>query len=197
MKYCKIWHLIWKYKGDEMIYQIGVMGSAGGELNEETIQKARMIGLFLAQQGCTIITGGCPGYPYEAVHGYSMYEGPLAVGVSPAINRKEHTVDYGLPTDHFSLMIYTGFGHKGRNVISIRSCDGVIAIGGRTGTLNEITNAYDEGKVLGLLEGSGWAVDKFLESQKDLKKSGGTVLSSPSPEELVGLMIGELNRRVD
>ncbi|HKY07998.1 MAG TPA: hypothetical protein VJQ55_07145, partial [Candidatus Binatia bacterium] len=56
-------------------------------------------------------------------------------------------------------IIFTGFGYKGRNVINVRSADIVLILGGATGTLNEFTIAYDEGKIIGVLEGSGGIAD--------------------------------------
>ncbi len=46
-------------------------------------------------------------------------------------------------------------GKKGRNAVFVHSCDAMIFIGGGMGTLNEFTIAFDEGKVIGVLENSG------------------------------------------
>jgi predicted Rossmann-fold nucleotide-binding protein len=46
-------------------------------------------------------------------------------------------------------------GLMGREVENIRSCDVVIFAGGRFGTLGEFSIAYDEAKVIGVLEGTG------------------------------------------
>jgi predicted Rossmann-fold nucleotide-binding protein len=43
----------------------------------------------------------------------------------------------------------------GREVVNIRSSDVVIIIGGRSGTLGEFSIAYDEGKLIGILIGTG------------------------------------------
>jgi len=45
----------------------------------------------------------------------------------------------------------------------VRSADIVIIFGGATGTLNEFTIAYDEGKIIGVLEGSGGCADHVRE----------------------------------
>ena len=42
----------------------------------------------------------------------------------------------------------------------VRSCDIVIIFSGSIGGLNEFTIAYDEGKVIGCLKGSGGAADE-------------------------------------
>ena len=65
----------------------------------------------------------------------------------------EHSERYGLPDDGADVIVYTGFGYKGRNVINVRSADVVIIFGGATGTLNEFTIAYDEGQDSGRTRG--------------------------------------------
>jgi predicted Rossmann-fold nucleotide-binding protein len=68
------------------------------------------------------------------------------VGISPAHSLEEHQERYGLPRQGSDVVIYTGFGYKGRNVVNIRSSDIVVILRGSIGTLNEFTIAYDEGK---------------------------------------------------
>jgi uncharacterized protein (TIGR00725 family) len=58
------------------------------------------------------------------------------------------------PHDH-DMIIYTGMGFMERDIINIRSADGVIIVGGGIGTLNEFTIAYDEGRPIGILTNSG------------------------------------------
>jgi uncharacterized protein (TIGR00725 family) len=71
------------------------------------------------------------------------------------------------------VVIYTGFGLKGRNVICVRSSDIVIIIAGSMGTLNEFTIAYDEGKIIGVLTGTGgiadWVADLVATCPKPTK----------------------------
>jgi len=50
---------------------------------------------------------------------------------------------------------------KGRNVVLVRSCDVVVFIAGSIGSLNEFTIAYDEGKVIGCLSGTGGVADEL------------------------------------
>ncbi len=133
--------------------KIGVMG-ASGKVNEDVKSKAFEIGSEIAKHDCILVTGATTGLPHEAVKG-AKREGGMVVGVSPAINREEHEKTYGLPTEDHDMIIYDGSGLKGRNVTNIRACDGVIFISGGTGTLNEFTIAYDEGKPIGILEGTG------------------------------------------
>jgi predicted Rossmann-fold nucleotide-binding protein len=47
------------------------------------------------------------------------------------------------------------FEYTGRNLLLVRSSDAVVMVGGRIGTLNEMTIAIEERKPLGVLLGSG------------------------------------------
>ncbi|HVS20952.1 MAG TPA: hypothetical protein VHD88_03850, partial [Pyrinomonadaceae bacterium] len=82
------------------------------------------------------------------------------IGISPAADELEHKDRYRLPTDSCDAIIYTGFGLKGRNVVLVRSCDVVLFIAGSIGSLNEFTIAYDEGKIIGCLTGTGGVADE-------------------------------------
>ena len=49
----------------------------------------------------------------------------------------------------------------GREITNIRSCDLVVFMGGRSGTLGEFSIAYDEGKLIGVLTGTGGISDNL------------------------------------
>jgi len=142
--------------------QIGVMGSSNDMLNEADCQRfsetAERLGAAIASHGCSLVTGATTGLP-DMVSRAARRQGGLTIGISPAISEIEHVEQYRYPIDAVDVMIYTGFGLKGRNVINIRSSDIVIIIGGGMGTLNEFTIAYDEGKIIGILEGTGGITD--------------------------------------
>jgi len=133
---------------------VGVMGSAGGKIEAEMLRPLRRLGAEIARRGYVLITGACPGMPHEVVNG-AKEEGGIVVGVSPALNLEEHVRKYHSPTRGYDAIIYTGSGLMGREIENIRSCDVVIFAGGRSGTLGEFAIAYDEGKVIGVLEGTG------------------------------------------
>ncbi|MCP4638814.1 MAG: hypothetical protein GY851_00200, partial [bacterium] len=164
---------------------IGVMGSAGGKMNEAIVEKCRELGRAIADAGCAIVTGGCPGLPHFAVTGCKE-QGGLTVGVSPAMSLHQHVHEYGSPTDHIDVMIYTGAGLMGREVIGVRSCDIVVIVGGRSGTLGEFAIAYDEGRPIAVLTGTGGVadhVDDFLPVIK--KDTGSTITYDEDPRRLI------------
>lgn len=61
------------------------------------------------------------------------------------------------------------------------------------GTLNELTIAYDEKKIIGLLIGTGGASDLFTDVLKKLGKSTEYVISSDNPYDLIEKIIRALD----
>jgi uncharacterized protein (TIGR00725 family) len=124
------------------------------------------------------------GLPYEAARGASS-RGGYVVGISPAANEAEHVTKYAFPLEHFDLIIYTGFGLKGRNVVFVRTCDCLIVVSGRIGTLNEFTIAYDEGKSIGVLTGSGGISEMVEHIVQTAGKERGEIIFDSDPSNLV------------
>ena len=146
---------------------------------------AENLGAAIARAGCVLMTGATTGLPALVAQGCRAHGG-FALGVSPAENHQEHVRRYGLPDDGADVIVYTGFGYKGRNVINVRSSDIVLVIGGATGTLNEFTIAYDEGKIIGVLEGSGGVADHLREIIDACRKpTAGKVIFDRDPVKLV------------
>ncbi len=78
----------------------------------------------------------------------------------------------------------------GREVVNIRSSDIVIIIGGRSGTLGEFSIAYDEGKLIGVLCGTGGITSEIGNIVKIVKKrTGARVMYSENPHSLVDKLI--------
>src|SRR5712691_9581221 len=142
-----------------MKIKIGVMGSAEEELPADLRERASTLGRSIAVRDAILITSATTGLVYAA--GKAAHDaGALHVGISPAHDEREHVGHYGLPTDACDAIIYTGFGLKGRNVVLVRSCDVVLFVAGSIGSLNEFTIAYDEGKIVGCLTGTGGVADE-------------------------------------
>src|SRR5437660_9690238 len=166
-----------------MKIKVGVMGSA-----EEAIdlgEKARALGRAIASRNVILFTGATTGLVYAS--GKTAHDaGALHIGISPAHDEREHVEAYALPTDACDAIIYTGFGLKGRNVVLVRSCDVVLFIAGSIGSLNEFTIAYDEGKVIGCLTGTGGVADEIERVLDVLKKpTEARVFSNDDPEKLL------------
>lgn len=164
---------------------IGVMGASGGDLSEEAVHKSRVLGRAIAAANCILVNGACPGLPHEAAIGAKAIGG-MTVGISPGLSLHEHVHKYESPTDHYDVIVYTGSGLMGREVTNIRSSDVVIFVGGRSGTLGEFAIAYDEGKLIGVLEGTGGITEALpMIVQLVQKQSGAHLIYDEDPERLV------------
>ena len=167
--------------------KVGVMGSAGGEAGGgELGELAKSLGRAVAARGCVLLTGGTTGLPHAA--GRAAHEaGGVHVGISPASDAREHVERYGLPLEGTDVLVYTGFGLKGRNVVLVRSCDVVVVFRGGMGTLNELTIAHDEGRVVGCLTGTGGVADEAERLLQVLpkKSDGAVVIFDADPERLL------------
>ena len=168
---------------------VGVMGSASGYIDPSIAARARALGRAIAEAGCTLVTGACPGLPQEAVLGAAAHGG-LVLGISPALSEKEHVERYASPTEGFAALIYTGSGLMGREVVNIRSSDIVVIVGGHSGTLGEFAIAYDEGRLIGVLTGTHGVADMVGEVVGHLaKETGAKVLFDADPDRLVARLV--------
>ncbi len=168
---------------------IGVIGSAADDLDPEALALSYALGQAIARHGCTLVNGACPGFPYHAARG-AKDAGGFTVGISPALSLDQHLHDYRSPADYLDVIVYTGSGLMGREVTNIRSSDIVVIVGGRSGTLGEFAIAYDEGKLIGVLEGSG-GITEALPAIVEIchKDSGAHLIYDTDPERLVARLI--------
>ena len=179
---------------------IGVMGSARiGSSDRDQAQRlvslAERLGEVLAEHNCVLVTGATTGIP-DSVSRAARARGGLTIGVSPAASRREHVSEYSLPDDGADVIIYTGFGLKGRNVINVRTADIVVIFGGGLGTLNEFTIAYDEGKVIGVLEGTGGVADLVKElAALSGKRDASEIVFESNPDGLIDKCLRALDER--
>lgn len=163
--------------------KIGVMGSAEEQPNVR--EKAEALGRAIAANDAILLTGATTGLIY-AVGKAARDAGATHIGISPAHDAQEHVERYRLPLDACDAIIYTGFGLKGRNVVLVRSCDIAIFVAGSTGSLNEFTIAYDEGKVIGCLTGTGGVADEVKRlTQVFSKQTKAQVFYEDDPVELL------------
>ena len=169
---------------------VGVMGSASEPIDPDTHAAARRLGRAIADAGCTLVTGACPGLPYDAVEG-AKDAGGLVVGISPALSAEEHTGRFRSPLAGFDLVVFTGSGLMGREVVNIRSSDLVVIVGGHSGTLGEFAIAYDEGRLIGVLTGTGGVADLLDALVPQLaKNTGAIVFYDDDPDRLMSTLVG-------
>ncbi len=88
-------------------------------------------------------------------------EDGISVGLSPASSEKEHLEQYKLPVDYMDLIIYTGAGFPGRDLLMTRTSDAIFIGAGRIGTIHEFTIAFEDKKPIGILQGE-WHTDELI-----------------------------------
>ena len=141
--------------------KICVSGAAEtGHCGIDALEKAKELGREIARQGAILVTGATTGFPLWSAMG-TKEAGGISIGISPAASEREHADVYKLPIDYMDLIIYTGFGYPGRDILLTRTADAVICGCGRVGTIHEFTVAFEDGKPIGVLEGS-WETDEEL-----------------------------------
>lgn len=168
------------------LFKIAFLGSAGVDEQSPNGRKAFLIGQLVAERQSILLTGGCTGLPHAAVLGAHSREG-ITVAVSPAMNRAEHRTRYCYPADS-RIIMFTGMGTKGRNVILVRSADACIFAGGGMGTLNEFTIAFDElaaGCCIGILSHSSGLSDEFSRLAKGVPRPSSALLMEEQDPSLL------------
>lgn len=193
-------------KSKASLYKIGVFGSDAGTSIVVATLTAKKLGRALAMENVIVITGAAPGLPYIAAN-EAWKAGSRVWGFSPEINavrQRKFTPDDDLrmytkliylPKD-FEFIKQERVCKKYRNIFSTASCDAGIIISGRWGAMNEFTNLFDMGKVIGVLTGSGGVADEIKRLSMKIKKPGkGLVVYDSSPSRLVRKVVRELNKR--
>ncbi|MEK7535583.1 MAG: hypothetical protein AAB590_01020 [Patescibacteria group bacterium] len=141
--------------------KIAISGAAEtGHLTESATLMAEELGREVVRQGAILVTGATTGIPLWAAKG-AKEEGGTSIGISPALGEREHVEQYGLPLDYMDLIMFTGQGYSGRDILMTRSSDAVIICAGRIGTIHEFTVVFEDHKPLGILEGD-WSTDDII-----------------------------------
>jgi len=113
----------------------GVSGP-GESATEEECGAAYEVGRLLAAAGAVVVTGGLRGVMAAASRG-AFEHGGTTLGLLPGSSRTD-------ANPFLTVSVPTGLGEL-RNALLVRSCDGIIAVGGSWGTASEIALACRTG----------------------------------------------------
>jgi hypothetical protein len=165
--------------------KICVSGAAEtGNCGINALEKAKELGREIARQGAVLVAGATTGFPLWTAMG-TKEEGGISIGISPAASEHEHVEVYKLPIDYMDLIIYTGFGYSGRDLLLTRSADAVICGCGRIGTIHEFTVAFEDGKPIGIYKGP-WEMGTELEEIiKKGHRPNAKIVYGDDPKKLV------------
>ncbi|KKW35190.1 hypothetical protein A2852_00160 [Candidatus Adlerbacteria bacterium RIFCSPHIGHO2_01_FULL_54_23] len=150
-------------KHEHLQIKLAISGAAEtGHCGIDAYDKGIALGREIATRGAVLINGATTGFPLWAAMG-AKEKGGTTVGFSPANSEKEHIEQYNLPVEYLDLIIYTGFGFPGRDLIMTRSADAVLFGCGRIGTIHEFTIAFEDRKPIGIFE-ADWETDEEIKA---------------------------------
>lgn len=170
---------------------ISISGAAEvAHCGPSVITKAFEVGRALSKHSdVQISTGATSGFPLYVAQGYKESGKGFSIGLSPAASKKEHLNVYKMPLEYNDVVIYTGFGFPGRDVMLVRSSDAIIIGCGRIGTIHEFTVAWESDMPIGILEGE-WATSKVIhEIMDNSNRKNSKVVFDTDPERLVNKLV--------
>ena len=139
----------------------------------EVLRIAEEVGACVARAGAILVTGGGGGAMEAACRG-AKGAGGTTLGLLPGSFRSEGNA-------FLDVAIPTGMGEM-RNVLMVRTADGLVAVGGAFGTLSEIALALKLGKpIVGI---GTWAASIDGETAP--------MLTATTAEQAVGMLMAVL-----
>ncbi len=155
--------------------QILIIGHNTNGCTEEHSKMAYDTGSEVAKTGHVLVTGGLGGVMEAACHGARDSNG-LTVGIIPQS-------DASMANQYCDIVIPTGIGLT-RDFLTALSADGIIIIGGGSGTLSEICAAYMHKKPMVSIRNMGGVnaqfIDNFLDHRENIK-----IIGVDTPKEAV------------
>lgn len=142
--------------------QILIIGHNTNGCTDEHTKIAYETGSAVAKAGHVLVTGGLGGVMKAAAHGACDSDG-LTVGIIPQ-------TDATMANEFCDVVISTGMGLT-RDFINALSSDGVIIIGGGSGTLTEICAAYMYKKPMVAIRHMGGVTAQFIDNYIDHKEN--------------------------
>ncbi len=162
--------------------QILVIGNNENGCTPELEKIAYEVGQEIAKSDSVLVTGGLGGVMRGACHG-AHDAGGLAVGIIPQS-------DPSFANEFCDIVIPSGLG-LARDFLTALSADGVIVVGGGSGTLSEVCAAYMHKKPIVALKNSGGIAtqytDKFLDHRENVK-----IVGVSTPKEAVAYILSQI-----
>ena len=141
--------------------QILIVGHNDSGCTPDHEKIAYEIGYEVAKSNCVLITGGLGGVMKAASHGAHDANG-LIIGIIPQD-------DASFANEFCDVVIPSGMGLT-RDFLNALSADGVIIVGGGSGTLSEMCAAYMHKKPMVAIRNTGGAADRFIDGYVDHRK---------------------------
>ena len=162
--------------------QILVIGHNDKGCTPEHEKIAYETGAEIAKSNSVLISGGLGGVMRASCHG-ARDAGGLTVGIIP---QGEHT----FANEFCDVVIPSGMGLT-RDFLNALSADGVIIIGGGSGTLSEVCAAYMHKRPMVAIRNTGGAAEQYADSFLDHRENV-KIIGVNSPQEAVELILEKI-----
>ena len=156
-------------------FQVLVIGHNDNGCTPEHEKIAYEVGFEIAKSNCILITGGLGGVMKAACHGSHDANG-LAIGIIPQN-------DPSFANEYCDVVIPTGMGLT-RDFLNALSADGIIIVGGGSGTLSEICAAYMYKKPMVAIRGTGGVAERYVDDYIDHRKNV-KIVGVDSPKDAI------------
>lgn len=172
--------------------KIAIIGSSNPD-NEDVVKKSQKSGKILASKDHTVVTGGVSGYP-DIVALSAISSGGKAIAYCAGKNLEDHRKFYQTDLSKYSEVIFqekyvgSDFSKMDLYLRSLKLCfdvDMAIVIGGRVGTMYELTILAGIAKDIYILKGAGGITDKTIEEfLKEGHKEKSKIIFINDPKEI-------------
>ena len=162
--------------------QILVIGHNDNGCTPEHEKIAYETGSEIAKSDSVLISGGLGGVMRASCHG-AHDAGGLTIGIIP---QGEHS----FANEFCDVVIPSGMGLT-RDFLNALSADGIIIIGGGSGTLSEVCAAYMHKRPMVAIRNTGGTADlyadKYVDHRENIK-----IIGVDSPKEAVKLILEKI-----
>jgi uncharacterized protein (TIGR00725 family) len=165
--------------------QILIIGNNQNGTTPELEKISYETGMEVAKSGAVLITGGLDGVMKHACHG-AKDGGGLTVGIIPQN-------DASFANEYCDIVVPTGMG-LARDFLTALSGDGVIIIGGGSGTLSETCAAYMHKKPIVAIKTSGGVAEKYADQYLDHRQNV-LITGVSSPKEAIKVILEKINSK--
>lgn len=165
--------------------QILIIGNNQNGTTPELEKISYETGMEVAKSGAVLVTGGLDGVMKAACRG-AKDGGGLTLGIIPQN-------DASFANEYCDIVVPTGMG-LARDFLTALSGDGVIIIGGGSGTLSETCAAYMHKKPIVAIKTSGGVAEKYADQYLDHRQNV-MIIGVNTPKEAVKVILEKINSR--
>lgn len=162
--------------------QILVIGHNDNGCTPEHEKIAYEVGTEIAKSDSVLISGGLGGVMRASCHG-AHDAGGLTIGIIP---QGEHS----FANEFCDVVVPSGMGLT-RDFLNALSADGIIIIGGGSGTLSEVCAAYMHKRPMVAIRKTGGTADLYADKYVDHRENV-KIIGVDTPKEAVKLILEKI-----